>query len=102
MPCRPTISDWVIKDLDGFANQYAQARNDGLDVMADEVQEIADIGSGDTPRDRLRFDARRWYLSKLAPKRYGERLIQEHTGPDGGPVVGKVEVVIVDPANPKP
>jgi hypothetical protein len=51
--------------------------------MADEVQEIAD-GVGDVARDRLRFDSRRWYLSKLAPKRYGDKLQQEVSGPDGG------------------
>ena len=28
----------------------------------------------------------RWYLSKLAPKKYGDRTAMELTGADGGPV----------------
>jgi hypothetical protein len=37
-------------------------------------------------RSRLRFDARRWYASRLAPKKYGERLTHEISGPDGRPL----------------
>ena len=31
-------------------------------------------------RSRLHVDTLKWYLSKLAPKRYGERLAVEHSG----------------------
>lgn len=89
MPARSTVADWVINDVDGFAGRYARARDTALDRMAEEVMSIADDGSNDTyldedgvrrtnhdviARSRLRFDARRWYLSKLAPKKYGEKL----------------------------
>ena len=70
--------------------------------MADEVLEIADAPVGSTDNGgtdsgavadkRVRFDARRWYLSKLAPKRYGDKLSTEISGPDGGPV--KAQIVI--------
>jgi hypothetical protein len=58
--------------------------------MADELVEIAD-GSGDdsekfTNRDRLRIDTRKWLLSKALPKVFGDRFIQEHVGPNGGPI----------------
>lgn len=42
--------------------------------MADDVVEIADDKLGDPSRDRLRFDARRWLLSKALPKIYGDKL----------------------------
>jgi hypothetical protein len=29
---------------------------------------------------RLKVDTRKWYLSKLAPKRYGDRIAVEHSG----------------------
>jgi hypothetical protein len=29
------------------------------------------------------FDARKWYLSKLAPKKWGDRATVEHSGLDG-------------------
>lgn len=67
--------------------------------MADELLEIADdgsndwmektVGSGETitvvdhehvQRSRLRVDTRKWYLSKLAPKRYSEKLATDDTG----------------------
>lgn len=37
-------------------------------------------------RDRLKVDTMRWLMAKLAPKVYGEKVIQEITGADGGPV----------------
>lgn len=94
MPKRDTVVKWVLDDRGpGFAGRYTQARELGLDTIADEVFEIADDGSNDwmekrnqdgssswaingeaLGRSRLRFDARRWYLSKLAPKRFGERV----------------------------
>ena len=97
MPDRATVSRWLLADIDGFRAKYAQARDVGLDVMADEVLRIADskpdklesggVDAAAVGSNRLRFDARRWYLSKLAPKRYGDRITTEITGPDGGPVL---------------
>ena len=90
MPEESAVRQWAIKDSHGFTAQYTQARDLGLDVMADMTISIADEdpgtldnGATDTGRvaaNRLRFDARRWYLSKLAPKRYGDRLNVEHSG----------------------
>lgn len=79
IPPATTVRWWVVNDREGFSARYAQARDVGLDHIADEVMDIADRPTGDVIRDRLRFDARRWYLSKLAPKRYGERQAIEHS-----------------------
>jgi hypothetical protein len=79
-PPESTVRRWAI-DNGAFAAQYARARDLGLDAMADETFEIADgREGGDVARDRLRWDQRRWYLSKLAPKRYGDKLEVEHQG----------------------
>ncbi len=98
IPARVTIHDWILKDRSSFANRYTQARDIGLDYVADEVMDIADNGTNDwmernaqdnpgwtingeaLGRSRLRFDARRWYLSKLAPKRYGDSSKVELSG----------------------
>lgn len=99
MPSRSTVTAWYIDNREGFSEHYAKARDIGLDVMADQVMEIADGTSEDIQRDRLRFDARRWYLSKLAPKRYGDKVTQVHEGGDPDkPIVQRIERVIVDPA----
>lgn len=82
-PSESTVRGWVVDDREGFSAKYTRARDIGLDVVADQVFDIADHGT-DAVRDRLRFDARRWYLSKLAPKRYGDKLAvggDEDAGP---------------------
>jgi hypothetical protein len=70
--------------------QYDEAVSDRADVLAEQIEAIADeeIPEGlDGPsrsawvqRQRLRFDARRWASSKLAPRRYGDRISVEQTG----------------------
>lgn len=86
MPSEAAVRAWALDDVDGFSTQYETARNLGLDCMADEVLDIADSDDSDAQSRRLKFDARRWYLSKLAPKRYGEKVSHEHGGEGGGPV----------------
>jgi hypothetical protein len=97
MPNESTVRGWVVQDVDGFAARYARARDMGLDTLADEVLEIADDDTRDgyldadgsrkqnnaaIHRDRLRVDTRKWYLSKLAPKRYGQRVELSSTAAD--------------------
>lgn len=93
MPHEATVRRWVVEDYEGFATQYTRARDIGLDCVADEVFEIADDGT-DHQRDRLRFDARRWYLSKLAPKRYGDKIAHVGGDPEQGdkPIQGTIKV----------
>ena len=69
-----TVLGWVRDDRDGFAERYARARDIGYEVMADELIDIADGGSDDWQRDRLRVDARKWLLAKALPKRFGDRM----------------------------
>lgn len=105
MPGRTTVFKWL-RELPAFADQYARAREAQADFMAEEILEIADDASNDTipkvdkdgkeygeqqntewiSRSRLRVDARKWLAAKMAPKKYGERLLNEHTGADGGPI----------------
>ena len=88
MPDESTVRQWTYDDNGpigaAFAPQYARARDKGLDAMADQVLDIAD-DSSDWQRARLQMDARRWYLSKLAPKRYGDRIT--HAGDADNPLV---------------
>lgn len=84
MPSEPTVRRWALEDFNGFSAQYTRSREIGYACMADEVLEIADGGTGDVIRDRLRFDARRWLLSKALPKVFGDKVAV--TGADGGPL----------------
>lgn len=98
IPPRTTINDWVIQDYQGFSVRYTRARDIGLDVMNDGLLSLADtamptvpltgaVDSGAVNHRRLQVDTRKWYLSKLAPKRYGDRSAVEITGADGGPLL---------------
>jgi hypothetical protein len=79
MPAESTVRAWALDDREGFYAQYARSRDIALDSIAEEVFEIADGLTNDPARDRLRFDARRWYLSKLAPKKYGDKQTIDQT-----------------------
>lgn len=96
---RSTFNSWQDSDP-VLAQQCAHARDMLLDHWAEEVLTVADepppyvvdLGGGQrldgaaVQHARLRVDSRKWLLSKLAPKRYGEKVVQEHTGVDGGPI----------------
>ena len=94
MPGKSTVMRWLVApEHQGFRDQYARAREAAADKMAEEALEIADgIGRkeaadhGVVARDRLRVDTRKWFVSKLAPKKYGDRHMHELTGKDGGPI----------------
>ena len=80
LPAVSTVCLWVVDNREGFSEQYARARQAQGTMMADQIAEIADTGSGDVSRDRLRGDTRKWYLSKVLPKLYGDKVEVEHSG----------------------
>jgi hypothetical protein len=85
MPHFNTVYNWM-EAHDHVAVSIAQARARGHDVIAESCLDIADDREDDPASRRVRVDTRLKLLAKWNPKRYGDRVIQEHTGPDGGPV----------------
>ena len=87
MPNIDTIYVWIGKHP-LFAEQYARARDEQADTLADEIQALSD----EAPRMTLnkhgfevvdtdwlqgqkqRIDSRKWVASKLKPKKYGDRV----------------------------
>ena len=47
---------------------------------------IADDTGIDPHEKRVRIDTRKWVMGKLRPKKYGENIKMEHSGPDGAPI----------------
>lgn len=105
MPAESTVRLWAAEDREGFSAQYTRAREVGYLAMADETVEISDDGRNDwmerqseedkeryvlngehVQRSRLRVDTRKWLLSKALPKMFGDKITQELTGKDGGPI----------------
>lgn len=112
MPCYRTVLGWLLKGekkepgFDSFLLMYERAKQDQSDTMADEMIEIADDSSNDTieiegkkgqmlkaenrewvNRSKLRVETRKWIAAKLKPRKYGDRMATELSGPNGGPVV---------------
>lgn len=79
MPDASTVYRWLHKHS-AFRDNYARAQQDRMTAFAEDVLEIADDNTGDTQRDKLRVDTRKWIMSKMDPKRFGEKVTQEHTG----------------------
>ncbi len=90
-PVRSTIHLWLLKHQE-FSDLYAQAKDLQIELMSEETLEIADDGFNDTytdeegrekcdydhiQRSKLRVDTRKWLLSKLKPKKYGDKVIHE-------------------------
>jgi len=95
MPSRETVRKWLRDEtIDRFIGQYAQAREDQAESLADQVLEIAMATTPETVvADRLRVDALKWLAGKLKPKVYGNLQRIEQTGADGGPILEVVKLV---------
>lgn len=84
MPDRATIHRWLILHKE-FCDKYEQAREKQAETLADEIIHISDTAT-DSGLWKLRVDARKWVASKLLPKKYWDRITQEHTGVNWWPI----------------
>lgn len=105
LPVISTFMLWVSKDKK-LSEQYARAMSVRADLIFEEILEIADDSSEDTitvdkrndkgeitssydienkewvNRSKLRVDARKWMLGKMAPKKYGDKVDVTTNGKD--------------------
>lgn len=99
MPAKLTVLRWLREKPD-FCAQYARAKDESADAMADEILDIADDSTNDyvtrlhyngpkpervvdaehINRSRLRVETRKWIASKLKPKKYGDLTQLQHSG----------------------
>ena len=73
-----TFLDWCEVSTN-LSVQYARARERLMDWQAEDLESISDQAvNAETAVEvnglRLKSDNRKWLLSKLAPKRYGDKL----------------------------
>lgn len=73
MPDVKTVYRWMGANEE-FRQQYAHAREDQADTLADEIVDISDDATEDPNSRRVRIDARKWVAAKLKPKKYGDRI----------------------------
>lgn len=91
-PSNETFFKWLEEDEEK-SKRYARACEERADLMFEDILHIADDTSRDTKtvdlgdgveietlnseaiqRSRLRVDARKWALSKMNPKKYGDKI----------------------------
>lgn len=96
MPAKTTVFRWLrMPSMKDFRDQYARAKEEAADAMAEDILDIADDGTNDymeklnkdgeptglymfnkeaALRSRIRIDARKWLMAKSKPKKYGDKL----------------------------
>lgn len=97
MPAIATVILWKSKHPE-FSEQYEAAMRARAQHLFDELLEIADNSANDTfvddngnertntevvARSRLKVDTRKWALSKMMPKLYGDKVEQIVSNPEG-------------------
>lgn len=88
-----TVRAWISDPEHPLSDKYVRAKEKQVEMIAEEILDIADDGSNDlmlltnakgeayeqenkevTSRSKLRVEARKWLLSKLNPKKYGDKI----------------------------
>lgn len=105
MPDTSTVFRWLASN-EGFRDQYARAKEESADAMAEDMLGIADeIESkivGDDRSDgarvqaqKIRVETRKWLASKLKAKKYGDKIevvpsAGEALSPEAAAILSKV------------
>jgi hypothetical protein len=95
MPDKSTVFRWLYKHPE-FRDRYAYAKEIGCYAIEEEALEIADDGTNDwmadnrpdaegyklngenVQRSRLRVDTRKWFMERIAAKRFGNKVDVNH------------------------
>lgn len=93
-----TVYQWMADDAT-ISVRIARARDLGADAIAEGTVEIIDqeperdqygkIDPGWVAHQKLRAEHRLKLLAKWQPKKYGDKITQELTGANGGPILTK-------------
>lgn len=111
LPNKSSVLHWLLDD-EVFRAQYARAREIQAEHQLDEILEIADDSTNDwierevasgriervldhesVQRSKLRVDARKWAMSHTAPKKYGDRVQQQHSTDPDNPLTAQIIIV---------
>lgn len=91
LPSKSTVLKWAVDPEHPISDRYARAREIGYLLLADEIIDISntplegqktktgpngtEITTGDMLEHRkLQIDSRKWIISKMLPKIYGDKL----------------------------
>lgn len=100
MPDAVTFYRWLDKDVEKV-KQYARATELRADAKFDSIEqdyqeepqrdpETGRIDSAWVQLQRLKIDSKKWELSKLNPKKYGDKVSLDHT--TGGEKINQIDL----------
>lgn len=102
MPALSTVFKWL-KDVPEFSEQYARARDLQAEALFEELGEVAEAALNaetavEVQARRLIVETHKWRLSKIVPKRYGDKL--ELAGDQQNPLgIAVIERRVIDSGN---
>ena len=97
MPHRCTVLGWARRHPE-FAAAYGEAIKQRADILfEDMLEEALEATPANTQCERFKWDAKRFHIGRLNPKKYGDKVVNEHTGADGGPVMLQPVAPMVHP-----
>lgn len=73
LPTFASVQGWLKKHA-YFVQAIAHARHTQIKAMAEDIIDISNDETLDPNDKRIRIDTRKWLLSKLLPKTYGDKL----------------------------
>jgi hypothetical protein len=106
MPDKATVFRWLRINKQ-FCDQYARAKEESTDAMSEDILFLSDgaiavIKGGAEKKSsalgqavRLQVDTRKWIMSKMKPKKYGDKLDMTSDGK-------AITVELISYAKPKP
>ena len=93
IPSAATVFNWL-RTRPEFLEQYARAKEESADAMSEEILDLADaslkLSQNVDPKasgavvqaSRLQVDTRKWIMSKMKPKKYGDKIDMTTNGKD--------------------
>jgi len=96
MPHIATVMRWL-NEYPEFSQRYSLAKQQYAEVIFDEILDIADQCPAERDaiaKAKLMIDARKYSVSKLAPKKYGLLQVNDELG-DSNPETIQINVVRV-------
>lgn len=96
MPCVQSMANWEAEQ-DEIGVAISRARELGWSARAEKAVAAAKEAE-DAPLGRLAFDAERWFLGKMHPKKFGDKTL--HGSDPENPLPPGYSVTLVKAAKP--
>ncbi len=97
MPSMASMMRWEEEQDTDLGARITQARARGWTARAEIAVEAAKVAE-DAAKGRLSFDAERWFLGKMHPKKFGDKTL--HGSDPDNPLPQGFQVTLVKAAKP--